>query len=228
MWSCRHWQRGPDVLISTKTQFSSYLNNKNNRYEEAVGEADNLRDRHPMAAMGFVYLVRTTSSTKRAFELPARSAGPAAQARRPFDATMLFAATWDDELTLGWIEDPAEQAEDANVLLQHPRRRDDQHAGGRPYRTTSSPTRRGATRRFPPAGGQRHARRGVAAGRIEGPPASFRRRDPRRHGSPDPHPEGRCRRRSPCWPVRGGRAVMSSVQLRPVPDLRPSYAAANG
>lgn len=53
------WQHGPDVLISTKTQFSSYGNNKNNRYEEAVGEITNLRDRHPMAAMGFAFVVRT-------------------------------------------------------------------------------------------------------------------------------------------------------------------------
>ena len=49
------WQRGPDVLVSGKTQLSSYLNNKNNRYEEAVGEAKNLRDRYPLASMGFVY-----------------------------------------------------------------------------------------------------------------------------------------------------------------------------
>ena len=30
------WLRGPDLLVSGKTQFSSYLNNKNNRYEEAI------------------------------------------------------------------------------------------------------------------------------------------------------------------------------------------------
>ena len=60
------WQRGPDVLVSTKTQFSSYLNNKNNRYEEAVGEATNLRDRYPMAAMGFAFLVRVNVFDERA------------------------------------------------------------------------------------------------------------------------------------------------------------------
>jgi hypothetical protein len=54
------WQHGPDVLVSTKTMFSSFQKNKNNRYEEALGEAPNLRDRYPLAAMGFAFLVRNT------------------------------------------------------------------------------------------------------------------------------------------------------------------------
>lgn len=91
------WENGPDVLISTKTQFSSYLNNKNNRYEEAVGEATNLRDRHPMAAMGFVYVVRTSVYDQQfAFaylrDLLVRLRRPDG----PFDATMLVAAEWED------------------------------------------------------------------------------------------------------------------------------------
>lgn len=32
------WRRGPEVLISTKTMFSSYRKNLKNRHEEAVGE----------------------------------------------------------------------------------------------------------------------------------------------------------------------------------------------
>lgn len=52
------WQRGPDLLISTKTMFSAYRKNLKNRHEEAVGEVSSLRRRHPMAAMGYVYLVR--------------------------------------------------------------------------------------------------------------------------------------------------------------------------
>jgi hypothetical protein len=91
------WQHGPDVMISTKTQFSSYLNNKNNRYEEAVGEATNLRDRHPMAAMGFVMVVRTNVYNQDfAFaylrDLLVRLRRPDG----PFDATMLLAADWHD------------------------------------------------------------------------------------------------------------------------------------
>jgi hypothetical protein len=90
------WQHGPDVLVSTKTQFSSYQNNKNNRYEEAVGEAKNLRDRHPMAAMGFVYLVRTDVYDKPGSFAYLRDL--LVRLRKPdgdFDATMLLAVDWD-------------------------------------------------------------------------------------------------------------------------------------
>jgi hypothetical protein len=105
------WQHGPDVLVSTKTMFSSYLKNKNNRYEEAVGEATNLRDRHPMAAMGFAYLVRTNIYEEAgAFayirDLLARLRKPDG----PFDATMLLTAEWDDdEPTVKEVGDPSEQ-----------------------------------------------------------------------------------------------------------------------
>jgi hypothetical protein len=102
------WQRGPDVLVSTKTQFSSYLNNKNNRYEEAIGEATNLRDRYPMAAMGYAYIVRTNVFEEGAFELLRDLLVRLRKPDGPFDATMLLVAEWDDE-TLDFMaaEDPA-------------------------------------------------------------------------------------------------------------------------
>jgi hypothetical protein len=104
------WQRGPEVLVSTKTQFSSYLNNKNNRYEEAVGEATNLRDRYPMAAMGFAFLVRSNIHDERGAFVYLRN--QLARLRRPdgpFDATMLMVADWDDDaLVLAPIEDVVE------------------------------------------------------------------------------------------------------------------------
>jgi hypothetical protein len=91
------WQHGPDVLISTKTQFSSYANNKNNRYEEAVGEAKNLRDRHQMAAMGFAFIVRTNVYDEEGAFAYLRDL--LVRLRKPdgdFDATMLLVADWDD------------------------------------------------------------------------------------------------------------------------------------
>jgi hypothetical protein len=103
------WQRGPDVMVSTKTQFSSYLNNKNNRYEEAVGEATNLRDRYPMAAMGFVFLVRSNIHDEQGAFIYLRN--QLARLRRPdgpFDATMLLVADWDDDNVLLPIEDTVE------------------------------------------------------------------------------------------------------------------------
>lgn len=111
------WQRGPDVLVSSKTQFSSYLNNKNNRYEEAVGEATNLRDRHPMAAMGFVYLVRTNLFDEQgAFVYLRNQLARLRKPDGPFDATMLLAGDWND----GPIP-MLRKVDDADDLLSAPR-----------------------------------------------------------------------------------------------------------
>lgn len=111
------WQRGPDVLISSKTQFSSYLNNKNNRYEEAVGEATNLRDRHPMAAMGFVYLVRTNLFDEQgAFVYLRNQLARLRKPDGPFDATMLLAGDWDDG-----PNPTLRKVDDADELLSAPR-----------------------------------------------------------------------------------------------------------
>lgn len=91
------WRRGPDVLISTKTMFSSYRKNLKNRHEEAVGEVMSLRARHPMATMGYAYLVR-----RNVFEEEGAYAilyDILERLRRPgeaFDATMLLVADWDE------------------------------------------------------------------------------------------------------------------------------------
>jgi len=90
------WRRGPDVLISTKTMFSSYRKNLKNRHEEAVGEVMSLRARHPMATMGYAYLVR-----RNVFEEEGAYAilyDILERLRRPgeaFDATLLLVADWD-------------------------------------------------------------------------------------------------------------------------------------
>lgn len=55
-----HWSTGPEVLISTKRMDSSFGNNAANRVEESYGDAKNLRLRHPQAACGFVYGLRST------------------------------------------------------------------------------------------------------------------------------------------------------------------------
>jgi hypothetical protein len=102
------WRRGPDILVSGKSQFSSYLNNKNNRYEEAIGEAQNLRDRYPMAAMGYAYIVRDNVFEGGAFELLRDLLMRLRKPDGPFDATVLLVAEWDDtSLELGRVEDPA-------------------------------------------------------------------------------------------------------------------------
>jgi hypothetical protein len=91
------WRRGPDVLISTKTMFSSYRKNLKTRHEEAVGEVKSLRARHPMATMGYAYLVR-----RNVFDEDGAYAilyDILERLRRPgeaYDATMLLIADWDD------------------------------------------------------------------------------------------------------------------------------------
>lgn len=96
------WQHGPDVIVSTKTMFSSYNNNRNNRYEETLGEATNLRDRYPLAAMGYVFLLRQDVHNptdpddvtfRRMHDLISRLRKPDG----PYDATMLLIGDWDPQ-----------------------------------------------------------------------------------------------------------------------------------
>ncbi len=54
------WDRGPELLLSTKAQLSSFAKNLPNRFEEAYGDASNLRGRYPLAATGFFFVQRTT------------------------------------------------------------------------------------------------------------------------------------------------------------------------
>lgn len=54
------WQSGPELLVSTKAQNSSFGNNLANRFEEAYGDAGNLRARYPLAAVGFAFVMRST------------------------------------------------------------------------------------------------------------------------------------------------------------------------
>jgi hypothetical protein len=60
------WVTGPELLISTKRMDSSYGKNAPNRVEESYGDAKNLRLRHPLAALGFVFGLRSDILTKEA------------------------------------------------------------------------------------------------------------------------------------------------------------------
>jgi hypothetical protein len=55
-----HWSTGPELMISTKRMDSSFGKNAPNRIEEAYGDAKNLRLRHPLAAIGFFFGIRST------------------------------------------------------------------------------------------------------------------------------------------------------------------------
>lgn len=54
------WDRGPELLISTKAQLSSFGKNLPNRFEESYGDAGNLRGRYPLAAVGYFFVQRAT------------------------------------------------------------------------------------------------------------------------------------------------------------------------
>lgn len=51
------WSAGVELLVSTKTMLSSYQKNLRNRFEEGYGDAKNIRGRHPLAALGFLFVV---------------------------------------------------------------------------------------------------------------------------------------------------------------------------
>lgn len=95
------WDRGPELLISTKAQTSSFGKNLPNRFEEAYGDAGNLRGRHPLAAVGFLFVQRSTVLTSEpdAFERTVdmirtlRERGDAAG----YTATGLVLVGWDDD-----------------------------------------------------------------------------------------------------------------------------------
>lgn len=55
------WDTGPEILISTKRMDDSFGNNAPNRIEESYGDAKNLRSRHPRAALGFLFGLRSTA-----------------------------------------------------------------------------------------------------------------------------------------------------------------------
>ncbi|MCC6419447.1 MAG: hypothetical protein IT429_14525 [Gemmataceae bacterium] len=99
------WDRGPELLVSTKTQVSSFRNNLPNRFEEAYGDAGNLRGRYPLAAVGFLFVQRSTVLTQEpdAFE---RTVDMIRKLRDPGDGNGYTAAGL---ILVGW-EDGAEGA----------------------------------------------------------------------------------------------------------------------
>lgn len=106
------WDRGPELLISTKAQTSSFGKNLPNRFEEAYGDTGNLRGRYPLAAVGFLFVQRATVLTAEpeAFERTVdmirtlRDRGDGG-----YTATGLVLVDWNDDdpaTTMAVREDP--------------------------------------------------------------------------------------------------------------------------
>lgn len=108
------WQTGPELLISTKRMDSSYGKNAPNRVEESYGDAKNLRLRHPLAALGFVFGVRSDILQKELktaewlFDLLAKLG----QEDDAYHATCLILMDYDEEVAV-----PSPQVEPEDGIL---------------------------------------------------------------------------------------------------------------
>jgi hypothetical protein len=95
------FERGPELVVSTKAITSSYGNNITNRWEEATGDLANLRGRFPLATIGFALLVtkpilKEENSWARAKDMlrKLREENPGAPGLF-YDGTCLVVADWD-------------------------------------------------------------------------------------------------------------------------------------
>ncbi|MFT4125645.1 MAG: hypothetical protein QM662_05390 [Gordonia sp. (in: high G+C Gram-positive bacteria)] len=94
------WRTGPEILISTKRMDSSFGNNAANRVEESYGDAKNLALRHPLAALGFVYSLRSTAYTdaRRHFDWLVDLLIKLGREDDAYDACALIVPEWDDDV----------------------------------------------------------------------------------------------------------------------------------
>ncbi len=91
-----HWSRGPELLISTKSMVSSFGNNRKNRFEEAYGDAKNLRGRYPLLSMGFLFVVRSTIPAS-GLELTIDMMRKLQAEQDIYDSTALVLVEWSDD-----------------------------------------------------------------------------------------------------------------------------------
>lgn len=110
------WDRGPELLVSTKAQVSSFGKNLPNRFEEAYGDAGNLRGRYPLAAVGFLFVQRSTILTDEpdSFERTVdmiRKLRATPEAGGGYTATGLVLVEWDDPVPVPRVPGAANAAE---------------------------------------------------------------------------------------------------------------------
>lgn len=93
------WSRGAELVISTKSQLSSFGNNLKNRFEESYGDAYNIKQRFPRACVGFLYFIRSTAPLKKlefVRDMLRRLQGP-----NLYDHTALVVGEWDSTTFAG-------------------------------------------------------------------------------------------------------------------------------
>lgn len=102
------WPSGPELLVSTKTMGSSFGKNMANRFEEAYGDAKNLKSRNPFAATGFAFLVHADILNERSSYLKALAMLEKLQAEQDvYDAVCLIVADWSSEGAVLMHDEPS-------------------------------------------------------------------------------------------------------------------------
>lgn len=109
------WQTGPELLISTKRMDSSFGKNAANRVEESYGDAKNLALRHPLAALGFMYSLRSTAYTeeRRQFDWIVDLLIKLGREDDAYDACALVVPEWEGDAP----PDPVQEPDDAILEL---------------------------------------------------------------------------------------------------------------
>jgi hypothetical protein len=113
------WSRGPELMISTKRMDSSFGKNALNRIEESYGDAKNLRGRHPLAATGFLFVMRSTAFDKehdtalRLMDL----LGKLAQEPDAYDATGILITEWTNPVSGATVTQEIEGNESIEVKV---------------------------------------------------------------------------------------------------------------
>lgn len=94
------WSRGPELIVSTKSMVSSFGNNLKNRFEESYGDAKNLRARFPLAAIGFLFVFRSTILDKPGrFDSAIDMLRKLRSEQDVYDTTCMVVADWRDPTT---------------------------------------------------------------------------------------------------------------------------------
>ena len=118
------WATGPELLVSTKRMDSSYGKNAPNRIEESYGDAKNLRLRHPLAALGFVFGLRSDILQKEPrtaewlFDLLAKLG----QEDDAYHSTCLILMEYADD---GALPDGSAESDASGILEPGPNPQDD-------------------------------------------------------------------------------------------------------
>lgn len=111
-----HWSRGAELLVSTKSMLSSYGKNLRNRFEESYGDSANLRGRHPLCALGFLFVVRAdipNGDLNFLWDMLGKLTGPA----EGYDAVCLLVVDWDDDDNVVLVPDKVLDKLSADVFF---------------------------------------------------------------------------------------------------------------